>query len=104
MKTTRTQYFLAATLIGTLALSTPLLAQDTAGDDKAAAAELAKKLANPVASLISVPVQNNLDFGYGSANAMRYTANVQPVIPFSISKNWKEKENERHAQQKLCPK
>jgi hypothetical protein len=60
-----------------------------AGDDeKAKAAELAKKLQNPVASLISVPMQNNWDFGIGPANAMRYTVNVQPVIPFSLSKDW----------------
>ena len=51
-------------------------------------AELAKKLQNPVAALISVPIQNNWDFGIGSANAMRYTANIQPVIPISISKDW----------------
>ena len=52
------------------------------------AAELAKKLSNPVAALISVPIQNNWDFGIGPADAMRYTANVQPVIPFSISEDW----------------
>lgn len=52
------------------------------------AAELAKKLANPVASLISAPIQNNWDFGIGPANALRYTANVQPVIPFSLSDDW----------------
>jgi len=51
-------------------------------------AELAKKLQNPVASLISVPIQNNWDFGIGPANAMRYTANIQPVVPISISKDW----------------
>jgi hypothetical protein len=51
-------------------------------------AELAKKLNNPVASLISVPIQNNWDFGLGPANAMKYTANIQPVIPISISKDW----------------
>jgi len=51
-------------------------------------AELAKKLNNPVASLISVPLQSNWDFGIGPADAMRYTLNVQPVIPFSISKDW----------------
>jgi hypothetical protein len=60
-----------------------------AGDDaKATAAELAKQLNNPVASLISVPIQNNWDFGIGPANAMKYTANIQPVIPFSISEDW----------------
>jgi hypothetical protein len=51
-------------------------------------AELAKKLNNPVANLISVPIQNNWDFGIGSANAMKYTANIQPVIPVSISDDW----------------
>ena len=51
-------------------------------------AELAKKLSNPVADLISVPFQNNWDFGIGSENAMRYTLNIQPVIPISIGKDW----------------
>ena len=60
-------------------------AGDEESDEKA---ELAKKLNNPVADLISVPIQNNWDFGIGSANAMRYTANIQPVIPLSLSKDW----------------
>ncbi len=72
-----------------LALALPLVAvRADEADDKAAAAELAKKLQNPVASLIQVPIQNNWDFGIGSANAMRYTANIQPVVPFSISEDW----------------
>lgn len=50
--------------------------------------ELANKLANPVASLISVPFQFNYDEGYGSADAGRLTLNIQPVIPFSISTDW----------------
>ncbi|MBP9902524.1 MAG: transporter [Verrucomicrobia bacterium] len=61
------------------------------GQGEAAAdeqAELAKKLNNPVANLISVPTQNNWDFGIGSANAMKYTANIQPVIPIPISEDW----------------
>lgn len=49
---------------------------------------LAMKLQNPVASLISVPFQNNWDFGIGATNAMQYKVNVQPVIPFSISEDW----------------
>jgi hypothetical protein len=60
-----------------------------AGDDEQAKeAELAKKLQNPVANLISVPIQNNWDFGIGPARAFKYTANIQPVIPFSISEDW----------------
>ena len=60
-----------------------------AGDDeKDQEAELAKKLNNPVAALISVPIQNNWDFGIGPADAMKYTANIQPVVPLSIGKDW----------------
>jgi len=80
-----------AKLLITLALTgtlVPLTLRAEEADDKAAAAELAKKLQNPVANLISVPIQNNWDFGIGSANAMRYTADVQPVVPFSISEDW----------------
>src|SRR5215831_11957772 len=48
---------------------------------------LADKLSNPVASLISVPLQNNLDYGIGSYNGSKNTLNIQPVIPISLSKN-----------------
>jgi hypothetical protein len=57
-------------------------------DAAAQEADLAKKLQNPVAALISVPIQNNWDFGIGPAHAMKYTANVQPVVPISISEDW----------------
>lgn len=49
------------------------------------AAELAKKLANPIASLISVPFQNNSDFGIGDLKGTRNTLNIQPVVPFSLT-------------------
>jgi len=49
------------------------------------AAELAKKLANPIASLISVPFQNNTDVGIGTYNGSRNTLNFQPVIPLKLN-------------------
>jgi len=53
----------------------------------ASAQELADKLANPVASLISVPLQNNLTYGIGPYNGIKYQINIQPVIPFKLSEN-----------------
>ena len=50
--------------------------------------ELAKKLSNPVASLISVPLQFNGDFNYGTEDGTRANLNIQPVIPTSISEDW----------------
>jgi len=63
--------------------ATPALAQD---DQQT---ELAKKLANPVASLISVPLQYNYDkYGGRNEDASVSTLNIQPVIPFSLGKDW----------------
>lgn len=67
-----------------LAPAAPARAQDDAQ-----AAELAKKLANPVASLISVPMQYNYD-EYGGANdgGAVSSLSIQPVIPFSLNADW----------------
>jgi hypothetical protein len=70
------------------------LAQDAAkpkeGPTPAAneAAELAKKLANPIASLISVPFQNNTFYGIGTYNGTQNIMNFQPVIPIKLNENW----------------
>src|SRR5262245_18863007 len=49
-------------------------------------ADLATKLSNPVASLISVPFQNNFDFGGGPEDdGFQYKLNVQPVVPINLN-------------------
>ena len=51
--------------------------------------ELAKKLANPISSLISFPLQLNYDENIGpEEEGDIWRLNVQPVIPFSISEDW----------------
>ncbi len=49
---------------------------------------LAQKLANPVGNLISVPFQQNVDFGIGANDGWRSTLNVQPVVPFDLGEDW----------------
>ncbi|MDP9632485.1 UNVERIFIED_ORG: hypothetical protein J2W85_004570 [Ensifer adhaerens] len=50
--------------------------------------ELAKKLSNPIASLISVPFQFNYDQGYGPNDGDHTVVNIQPVIPISLNADW----------------
>ena len=52
------------------------------------AKELAKAVQNPVASLISVPLQNNTNFDIGPNDRIQNILNVQPVIPVHVSTNW----------------
>ncbi|MGA7316541.1 MAG: hypothetical protein WBX22_21525 [Silvibacterium sp.] len=64
------------------AAKTPSSAAQPAADNTAA---LAKATQNPVASLISVPLQNNSNFGIGPYNRTGNIFNIQPVIPMKLS-------------------
>ena len=50
--------------------------------------ELRKAAQNPMADLISIPVQNNTDFRYGPLDKIQNITNIQPVIPFSLNEDW----------------
>jgi len=103
LKNLLTKILIAHVIGVVLALSaaTLLLAQDTpvgpAGtqvateETPAAAANtdaLRNAAQNPVASLISVPLQENFNFGVGPADRTQNVLNIQPVVPLSLSKNW----------------
>jgi hypothetical protein len=64
----------------------PVSAEDKPDADEAE--KLLKDTQNPVASLISVPVQNNTNFNLGSANRTQDILNIQPVVPVGLSENW----------------
>jgi hypothetical protein len=61
---------------------TPVAAAQPVTDNTTA---LIKAVQNPVASLISVPLQNNSNFGIGPYNRTGDIFNIQPVIPMRLS-------------------
>ena len=87
----RKEFLLSIVAFGlTMLLSQIALAQEEKLKEEARREEdLAKELVNPVASLISVPIQANYDDNFGASdNGSTWRINVQPVIPVSIGKNW----------------
>lgn len=66
------KYLTIGTSAALLGIAPPVFADDS---------ELARKLSNPVADLISVPVRNNVDFGIGPGDDTQWSTNVQPGIP-----------------------
>ena len=57
-----------------------------AGEDETD--ELARAVQNPVASLISVPFQNNTNFNVGPREKTQNILNIQPVLPFELNEDW----------------
>ena len=69
-----------------------VVAAETAQEEKKSETELdtaalAKQTQNPLADLISLPFQNNTDFGIGPNDQTRNTTNIQPVVPFALGEN-----------------
>jgi hypothetical protein len=64
-------------------------AAEPAGEQESKTEELAKETQNPVANLISVPFQNNFNFGIGPNDATQWVLNVQPSTndPSAISRD-----------------
>jgi hypothetical protein len=59
----------------------------TASEEERTAA-LAKAAQNPVADMISFPMQNNTNFGVGPNQRVQDVLNFQPVIPLHLNAKW----------------
>ena len=80
--------FATSTLTLAAALTVPVVLAQPAEDERPQASKVALDLHNPVATLTSVHLENDWDFGYGNAKATAYTASLIPVVPFSLSPDW----------------
>jgi len=73
----------------TVAVSLAVVAGPVRAQDQVADAGLAQELTNPLANLITLPVQINFDRDIGPADrGTKTVTNVQPVIPFAVSEEW----------------
>ena len=50
--------------------------------------DLAKASQNPIASLVSVPFQNNTNPNVGPFNRTQNVLNIEPVVPMSLNAQW----------------
>jgi hypothetical protein len=72
-----------------LLMALPVQAEKTSGTQQGGDADLAQQITNPIADLITVPVQMNYDRGIGvQDDGWKLQTNIQPVIPFSVNDNW----------------
>ncbi|HMF89739.1 MAG TPA: neuromedin U [Candidatus Angelobacter sp.] len=67
---------------------TALAQQKPPADEDEHSQKLQKDVQNPVANLISVPFQNNMNPNITADGRIQNVLNIQPVIPVSISKDW----------------
>jgi hypothetical protein len=80
MQRHRSCWFSLLCILMPLCQSAPANAEDTA--------EVAKQAQNPIASVISVPFQNNTTFGVGENSSVQDSLLIEPVVPFRLSSDW----------------
>lgn len=81
-----------AAIFTSLLITHPAPGQEAAPGGTAQSAtdaeNLAQQLSNPVADLVSVPLQFNFADGVGPDEATRTILNIQPVVPFELNDDW----------------
>ncbi len=76
-------------LFSALVASWLVTAAAVQADEAGGNAQLAQELTNPLAKLITIPIQMNFDNDIGPGDdGSKVTTNIQPVIPFEFNENW----------------
>ncbi len=79
---------LALGFAGTVAAQSAPAGEVRTSAGQEAMGQLARAVQNPVADLISVPFQNNLNFNYGPNGHTQNLLNIQPVVPIRLNDDW----------------
>jgi hypothetical protein len=67
----------------------PAQAGDSSDAQSGGSADLAQELTNPLADLMTIPIQMNYDRDIGPLDEGRkLQTNIQPVIPFHLNEDW----------------
>jgi len=66
----------------------PRAAQEHQAADDTDETKLAKASQNPIADLVSLPLQNNTNLDWGPDDETQNILNIQPVIPFALNDDW----------------
>jgi hypothetical protein len=77
------------TVLTTLCSSSAVHAEDKPEGDSDDSASVGAKLQNPVADLVSVPLESDFNFGIGPQNEAGYELKIKPVLPFPLGEKWK---------------
>jgi len=80
--------FASRPLIGAIACVLATLAASPASAQDQGAAALAKAAQNPIADMISLPLQSNTNFDVGPLKKTQEILNIQPVYPVSLNAEW----------------
>ena len=81
MKDKKTYWVCMSLVLALIFLALPLRAEESAAD-------LAKKSQNPVADMISLPIQNNTYFETGPNAKTQNVLLIQPVVPMGLNDDW----------------
>ena len=84
------QSILKKVFMSTAAIMSLTMVTAEANDtDLAHNADLAQELTNPIADLMTIPIQMTYDQNIGPVDGgSKLQTNIQPVIPFDVSENW----------------